>query len=287
MLRFDNNTTIHSNINNAAAKAVAFPWLRKKTSSWSLRSSAKNIRLNSFSSTVSLPTSVASTTCSTSSSLEEGAEHDSTFIIPEEEEAEDQEQEEYKDSPPDYDDSSHPWTFRFPKSLSNRIIIPREEEGNEKLPDYECSIDKMSYMHVKCEFSKPNVRSKNRSWKDYYVVVYGTKITAYHRNPKTKKSNPPAWSHTMQSAQVTVASDYVKFRHVIRLKIHNGPQYLMTTHTDVAKNEWIAVLESSIHISSDLDVRVMPQFITLVSRRRRQRQRRIEQQQTTQNETLV
>lgn len=146
-------------------QAVAFPWLRKKTSSWSLRSSAKNIRLNSFSSTVSLPTSVASTACSTSSSLEEGAEHDSTFIIPEEEEEEDQEQEEYKDSPPDYDDPSHPWTFKFPKSLSNRIIIPREEEGNEKLPDYECSIDKMSYMHVKCEFSKPNVRSKNRSWK--------------------------------------------------------------------------------------------------------------------------
>lgn len=91
----------------------------------------------------------------------------------------------------------------------------------------------------------------------------------------------------MQGAQVTVASDYVKFRHVIRLNIQNGPQYLMTTHTDVAKTEWIAVLESSIHISSDLDVRVMPQFITLVSRRRRQRQRRIEQQQMTQNETLV
>lgn len=164
-------------------------------------------------------------------------------------------------------------------------------------------------MHVKCEFSKPDVRSKNRSWKyvylaheywqnacidtyhstfrDYYVVVYGTKISAYHRNPKNKKSNPPAWSHTMQGAQVTVASDYVKFRHVIRLNIQNGPQYLMTTPNESARNEWIGAIESSIHISSDLDVRVMPQFVTLVSRRRRHRQRRAQQQQTAQDETLV
>ncbi|CAO3623179.1 unnamed protein product [Mucor fragilis] len=292
MLRFDNNTTIHSNISNATAKA--FPWLRKKTSSWSLRSSTKNIRLNSFSSTVSLPLSVASTTCSSNSSIEEEEETEhvsTTLIIPEEDEEdeqeESQEQEEYKDSPPDYDDPSHPWIFKFPKSLSNRIVIPREEEGNEKLPDYKCSIDKMSYMHVKCEFSKPDVRSKNRSWKDYYVVVYGTKISAYHRNPKNKKSNPPAWSHTMQGAQVTVASDYVKFRHVIRLNIQNGPQYLMTTPNESARNEWIGAIESSIHISSDLDVRVMPQFVTLVSRRRRHRQRRAQQQQTAQDETLV
>ncbi|KAL9537150.1 hypothetical protein MBANPS3_012033 [Mucor bainieri] len=296
MLRFDNNTTIHSSINHATAK-VAFPWLRKKTSTWSLRSSNKNIRLNSFSSTVSLPLSVTSTTCSSNSSIEEEeeeTEHDTTtLIIPEEDEDEAeeegiQEQGEYKDAPPDYDDPIHPWIFKFPKSLSNRTIIPREDEGNEKLPDYECSIDKMSYMHVKCEFSQPNVRSKNRSWKDYYVVVYGTKISAYHRNPKNKKSIVPAWSHTMQGAQVTVASDYVKFRHVVRLNIQNGPQYLMTTPNETARNEWVGAIESSIHISSDLDVRVMPQFVTLVSRRRRHRQRtRAQQQQTAQNETLV
>ncbi|KAK4519910.1 uncharacterized protein ATC70_010154 [Mucor velutinosus] len=292
MLRFDNNTTIYSNINNATVK-VAFPWLRKKTSSWSLRSSTKSIRLNSFSSTVSLPLSVASTACSSNSSIEgedeeEETQHVSTtLIIPEEdEEEESQEQEEHKDSPPDYDDPSHPWIFKFPKSLSSRVIIPREEEGNEKLPDYECSIDKMSYMHVKCEFSKPNVRSKNRSWKDYYVVIYGTKITAYHRNPKNKKSTTPAWSHSMHGAQVTVASDYVKFRHVIRLNIQDGPQYLMTTPNEAARNEWIGAIESSIHISSDLDVRAMPQFVTL-SRRRRLRQRRAQQQPTAQDETLV
>ncbi|KAG2208356.1 hypothetical protein INT46_003680 [Mucor plumbeus] len=286
MLRFDNSNTIHNNINNATAKA--FPWLRKKTSSWSLRSSTKNIRLNSFSSTVSLPLSVTSTTFSSNSSIEDGDESILDTLEENEDELEQEEQQEYKGSPPCYDDPSHPWIFKFPKSLSNRIIIPREEEGNEKLPDYECSIDKMAYMHVKCEFSRPNVKSKNRSWRDLYVVVYGTKITAYHRNPKTKKSIQPVWSYTMQDAQVAVATDYIKFRHVIRLNIKNGPQFLLTTQTDALKSEWMGILESSIHISSDLDVRLMPQFITLVSRRRRQRQRRIpQQQQTIQTETLV
>jgi hypothetical protein len=118
-------------------------------------------------------------------------------------------------------------------------------------------------------------------YRDLYVVVYGTKITAYHRNPKTKKLIQPVWSYTMQDAQVAVATDYIKFRHVIRLNIKNGPQFLLTTQTDALKSEWMGILESSIHISSDLDVRLMPQFITLVSRRRRQRQRRIPQQQQT------
>lgn len=70
-----------------------------------------------------------------------------------------------QDSPPSYEDPSHPWIFQFPPSLMNRIVMPREEEGKEVLPDYECTVDRMAYMQVKCEFSFPGIKSKNRSWK--------------------------------------------------------------------------------------------------------------------------
>lgn len=128
-----------------------FPWLRKKESSWSLRSFSKMNRFNSVS-TVSLPisdtASTLSSTLSSTSSIEEEIK-----------------QEIIKEEPPSYDDKSHPWTFQLPKSLLNRTILPRDEEGKESLPDYECTVQRMCYVKVKCEFIKPEIKSKNRSWR--------------------------------------------------------------------------------------------------------------------------
>lgn len=102
----------------------------------------------------------------------------------------------------------------------------------------------------------------------YYIQVYGTKIMAFSHSPNRRYSTP-VWSHSMHCAEALIATDYLKERHTIRLRIKNGPQYLITTHTDKDKNDWIASMESSINISSDLDVRSMPQFITLITRRHR------------------
>jgi hypothetical protein len=132
-----------------------FPWLRKKKSSWSLRSFSKMNRLNSISSsTVSLSLSTTSSIISSIPPTEE-----------EEEQEQDEEKEKQKVVPPSYDDKSHPWTFQFPKSFSNRMVLPREEEGKEILPEYECTVQKMSYVKVKCENSKPGIKSTSRSWK--------------------------------------------------------------------------------------------------------------------------
>ncbi|KAI9469971.1 MAG: hypothetical protein EXX96DRAFT_588235 [Benjaminiella poitrasii] len=241
----------HFTNNNSNYQSALFPWIRKKQSSWSLYSILKF-----HSSSLSLPLSVES----------------ASSIIPTEEEEEEEEESTIEiEPPPLYDDPSHPWTFQFPKYLLNRIqVVPREEEGREILPEYSCSVDKIAYMHVKCELSKPDVKSKNRSWRDYYVLVYGTQIMAYYRNPQKNKHIVPVWKHSMQGAEVSVASDYTKYRHVIRIRIADGPQYLLTTLTETDKNDWINAIDSSIQISSDLDVRKMPQFTTLFRRRRRQ-----------------
>jgi frataxin-like iron-binding protein CyaY len=106
---------------------------------------------------------------------------------------------------------------------------------------------------------------------------------AFVQNPLKIRSYriAPCWSHSMHEAEVTVASDYTKEHHVIRLRLSNGPQYLITTQTEKEKNDWIMTMESSMNISSDLDERSMPQFITLLSRRRRI------QQQQQQNNSVV
>jgi hypothetical protein len=102
-----------------------------------------------------------------------------------------------------------------------------------------------------------------------YIKIFGTLILAYKQNPKYKKNLRPTWSYSMQGAQVAVATDYMKHRHVLRLRIANGPQFLIKTYTELDKLNWIDSLESSINISSDLDYRKMPQFITLRVRHRR------------------
>ncbi|KAG0986880.1 hypothetical protein G6F29_002933 [Rhizopus arrhizus] len=153
--------------------------------------------------------------------------------------------------------------------MNDRIVLPREEEGFEMLPKYECTLEKIAPVYVKCEQIRPEVRSTNRAWRFLYIKIFGTLILAYKQNPKYKKNLRPTWSYSMQGAQVAVATDYMKHRHVLRLRIANGPQFLIKTYTELDKLNWIDSLESSINISSDLDYRKMPQFITLRVRHRR------------------
>jgi hypothetical protein len=75
----------------------------------------------------------------------------------------------------------------------------------------------------------------------------------------------------MQDAQVSLAPDYRKHQYVFRLKIANGPQFLLTAYSSKDKNEWLEVLETSIAISADLDVRAMPPQVPNQQRRRRRR----------------
>jgi hypothetical protein len=108
---------------------------------------------------------------------------------------------------------------------------------------------------------------------------------AFNRNPKNASSKK-VWSYSLQGAEAFIPTDYIKYRHVIRLRIAQGPQFLFSVLTENIKYDWISTVESSIHISSDLDVRSMPQFTTLISRRRNRRRPR-PQQTTITTETLV
>ncbi|KAI9273696.1 hypothetical protein BY458DRAFT_507917 [Sporodiniella umbellata] len=213
--------------------------LKKKKSSWSLHNFSKKTKFFQHNNL---------TTCSLfTTALKEEDPHDPTL-------------------PPTYDDKSHPWAFQFPKSMINRDIQPREEEGEEKLPDYECTLERTAGTYVKCEWLQPEVRSKKRIWRYLYLRINGTLVSAY----KHKQCEEPAWSYSMQGAQVSVATDYLKHRYVLRLEIANGPQFLIKTCTESEKFEWLEAMESSINISSDLEYRNMPQFITLRVRHRRQ-----------------
>jgi hypothetical protein len=74
---------------------------------------------------------------------------------------------EYYDLPPPaYDDKAHPWAFELPNYLKSRKVYPREEEGNEIIPDYQCTVQKTELsMNIKCEKTNHDFKAKDRSWR--------------------------------------------------------------------------------------------------------------------------
>ena len=73
----------------------------------------------------------------------------------------------------------------------------------------------------------------------------------------------------MQNVQIGLAKDYSKRSHVIRVRIPSGSQFLIQIQNHGECVEWIEKLQSSVNISTTIDEREMPMFITLPMRRRR------------------
>jgi len=66
---------------------------------------------------------------------------------------------------------------------TKHMVVPREEEGHEKLPQYSCAIHLEGWMPRKMEFKSPGVQAKDRAWKRQYVIVHGTMIRIYRSDP--------------------------------------------------------------------------------------------------------
>ncbi|KAI9302106.1 hypothetical protein BJ944DRAFT_270433 [Cunninghamella echinulata] len=178
------------------------------------------------------------------------------------------------------------------------IILPREEEGKEHLPPYECTVYKMGKVNVKIEFLMEGKKYKKRSWRRLYIELWGTMLRIY---PMTWLSSSigkePLFVISLAGAEASRAFDYLKKPFVLRLTAHNGLQLLihLTNHVDMIS--WIEHLQAGINISLDLEERPMPKFMTLPPRRDSQNnqfstrtlelERRREQRRRNQQEILA
>ena len=80
--------------------------------------------------------------------------------------------------PPPY--ATFPPLFRS----KNAIIMPREDEGRERLPPYTNSIYLSAMMPRKMEFTAPGVQAKDRKWRRVLCVLEGT-VFKIHECPRT------------------------------------------------------------------------------------------------------
>lgn len=125
-------------------------------------------------------------------------------------------------APPTYDDTLQ----EKPLPPSRFKIEPREEEGNEQLPTYTCSLHREAVFDHKMELSSPFDRAGKRKWGKIYAILHGTLLQLYKpkRVPFFSSSRKPRQagkpvghtpgemlkSYTLQLAEIGIAADYRK-----------------------------------------------------------------------------
>merc|ERR1719234_1462950 len=95
----------------------------------------------------------------------------------------------------------------------------------------------------KHEWESTTKKASNRSWEKLCVVLKGTQIVFY-KDQKTYRSKPDDTYRgelpvDLTNAEATVATDYTKKKHVFRLKLENGGDYLFQASDDEQMSLWV------------------------------------------------
>jgi hypothetical protein len=161
------------------------------------------------------------------------------------------------------DDFVPPWRFS---------VRPRPEEGNETLPDYSCTVFRSGITNQKIECVYPGLPAKKREWVRVYMLLLGTVLRVYPIQPDgslpSKFSvNYPHREYTLQYAEAGIASDYVKKKSVLRVRVE-GEQFLMQCSDHDERDAWVEAVQAGSSIALALEDRKMPKYVTLPRRRR-------------------
>lgn len=149
---------------------------------------------------------------------------------------------------------------------------PRPEEGNEILPDYSCTVFRSGIVNQKIECVYPGLPAKKREWIKVYMLVLGTGLRVYPIQPdgtlpSNFNVNAPHREYTLQYAEAGIASDYVKKRYVLRVRVE-GEQFLMQCSDEEERDAWVESVQAGSSIALALEDRNMPKYVTLPRRRR-------------------
>ncbi|XP_045479704.1 spectrin beta chain isoform X5 [Harmonia axyridis] len=100
----------------------------------------------------------------------------------------------------------------------------------------------------KHEWENTTTKATNRSWDKVYVMLRGTQVsfykdakTAHSSADQTFKGEAPLSLH---KAKASRADDYKKKKHVFRLKLDSGAEFLFHAQNDTEMNMWISKINS-------------------------------------------
>ncbi|XP_022245252.1 spectrin beta chain-like isoform X3 [Limulus polyphemus] len=102
----------------------------------------------------------------------------------------------------------------------------------------------------KHEWESTTKKASNRSWEKIYMVLQGRSLFTY-KDQKHFKQEPENYFHgeppiDLEGGGAEVATDYTKKKHVFRLKLPGGAEYLFQAKDDDEMNEWLQKLQVNI-----------------------------------------
>ncbi|KAG8443698.1 hypothetical protein GDO86_009029 [Hymenochirus boettgeri] len=103
-------------------------------------------------------------------------------------------------------------------------------------------------LHRKHEWEGHNKKASSRSWHNVYCVINNQEI-GFYKDSKNAASGIPYHNEipvNLKEAVCEVATDYKKKKHVFKLKLSDGNEYLFQAKDDEEMNTWIQAIANAI-----------------------------------------
>lgn len=190
-------------------------------------------------------------------------------------------------APPAYKaDENDISNFKF-RPLKNPASAPMTEPGTEILPFYSANIELTNVFLRKSEFHTLSQRCPDRKWRRVIATLIGTKLEIHsatrpllshampnHNDETTNfKKGALMKSYSLQHAEFGLASDYLKRKHVIRVRVE-AEQFLLSCSRIETLVTWMEGLQWGAGVALELDERLEVKEQTLPRNLRRRRRRR-------------
>ncbi|XP_023256591.1 spectrin beta chain, non-erythrocytic 1-like, partial [Seriola lalandi dorsalis] len=104
------------------------------------------------------------------------------------------------------------------------------------------------FLHRKHEWEGHNKKASSRSWHNVYCVINQQEM-GFYKDQKSASQGIPYHSEipiSLKDAVCEVALDYKKKKHVFKLKITDGNEYLFQAKDDEEMNTWISAISSAV-----------------------------------------
>uniref|UniRef100_A0A1A8R999 Spectrin beta chain n=1 Tax=Nothobranchius pienaari TaxID=704102 RepID=A0A1A8R999_9TELE len=105
-----------------------------------------------------------------------------------------------------------------------------------------------AFLHRKHEWEGHNKKASNRSWHNVYCVINNQEM-GFYKDQKSAIQGIPYHSEipvSLKDAVCEVAVDYKKKRHVFKLKVTDGNEYLFQAKDDEEMNTWISTISAAV-----------------------------------------
>ncbi|XP_039594856.1 spectrin beta chain, non-erythrocytic 1 isoform X2 [Polypterus senegalus] len=104
------------------------------------------------------------------------------------------------------------------------------------------------FLHRKHEFEGHNKKASSRSWHNVYCVINNSEM-GFYKDAKNASQGIPYHAEipvSLKEAVCEVAVDYKKKKHVFKLRMTDGNEYLFQAKDDEEMNTWIQAISLAI-----------------------------------------